>query len=150
MISSMSEIDKKLVGMRLRALQAEFGFATTQEFATYLGAERGTLDAWLNGRALPPVRYLAPLREDHEITLDWVFYGDPAALPFARGIRLQAAMSGIRVPPVEESYTRSQIPELTLPEEAAEAELAQGSAQACLVLQPEVVPLRRKRKKEAT
>lgn len=150
MISSMSEIDKKLVGARLRAVQTELGFATTQEFATHLGAERGTLDAWLNGRALPPVRYLTRLKEEHGITLDWLFYDDPSAMPYARSIRLQAAMSGLRVPSIEESYTRNQIPELGLPAATVREGPAPETGQACLLPQPEVLLPRRKTKKEAT
>ena len=123
-LSSMNKRTEKDVGDRLRVLQAELGFATTRAFGDYLGAERGTLDAWLNGRAFPPVRYLLRLVDEHAITLDWIFTGDPSGLSYARGIRLQAAVENETVPPAED-----------------------GEREVGLVVQPQSVVARRRRRK---
>ncbi len=117
MVSSMTDHDEKAVGRRLRAVKNELGYKTTQTFAMFLGAERVTVDAWLNGRAFPPVRYLGPLRAEG-ITLDWLFYNDPSSMGYARAIRLQAAMDGDAVPPAEAREPEVPVVEVASPEVA--------------------------------
>lgn len=99
-VSVMTPIENKAVGRRLRELAKDLGLVPTRVMADYLGAQRGAVDAWFNGRALPPAGMLAKLKDEHGVTLDWIFFGDPSALPYALGIRLQALSIGEDVPPV--------------------------------------------------
>jgi transcriptional regulator with XRE-family HTH domain len=86
------------VGERLRITAAELGFASALALANHLNIERGTVDAWFNGRALPPVPILLPFCEQWGLTLDWIFKGDPSGLPLSRNIRLVAAVQGMPLP----------------------------------------------------
>lgn len=100
-VSHVAHIENRAVGRRLRDLARDLDLLPTRLMADYLGAQRGTVDAWFNGRALPPAGMLARLKDDHNVTLDWIFFGDPSGLPYALGIRLHALSMGENVPPVE-------------------------------------------------
>ena len=103
-IRGMSDADqKKAVGRRLRVTARELGYATAQALADAVGAERGAVDAWFNGRALPPVAYMDVLCRKG-VTLDWIYRGERGGLPRSMDIRLEAAMTGFdppHVPPEE-------------------------------------------------
>ena len=81
------------VGHRLRAAAAELGLPTAQSLANAVGAQRSAVDAWFNGRALPPVPYLE-LFIQAGITLDWLFYGIMSQLSYQKAINLQMRMQG--------------------------------------------------------
>jgi hypothetical protein len=87
------------VGWRLRVTACELGYDTEEAFAAAVGATRGAVDAWFNGRALPPVTYLHSLIP-LGVTLDWIFLGDRSGLPRSMDIRLQGALAGMAVPHV--------------------------------------------------
>jgi transcriptional regulator with XRE-family HTH domain len=85
------------VGRRLRVAAAELGFPTQQALADEIGATRGAVDAWYNGRALPPVSYLQRFTRDG-IALEWIYYGEWDRLSYQKAINLRERMDG-RVPP---------------------------------------------------
>lgn len=116
----MRVVDKKVVGRRLRAVSRELGYKSTTALAAYLGVERGAADAWLHGRAFPPVPSITKLIDEHGITLDWLFYGDPAGLTYAMGIRLHGLMDGLEVPEAEPGVAEVR-PEEGLPLPVAKA-----------------------------
>lgn len=86
------------VGERLRVTAADLGFPTAKEFAAHLGLERGAVDAWFNGRSLPPVPIMVSFCDRWALTLDWIYKADPSGLPLSLNIRLVAATQGQRVP----------------------------------------------------
>jgi hypothetical protein len=81
------------VGRRLRVAAAELGFSTQQALADAIKAKRATVDAWFNGRALPPVSYLQIFTQAG-ITLEWLFYGDMNNLSYQKAINLKLRMDG--------------------------------------------------------
>ena len=87
------------VGRRLQVTAQEFGFATTAAFARHLKAERGAVDAWFNGRALPPVPFMVKFCSQFSLTLDWIYKGDRREMPLWLNIRLTGLLEGDDVPP---------------------------------------------------
>jgi len=87
------------VGRRLKVTAREFGFPTTASLARNLHEERNTVDAWFNGRALPPVQSMIKFCSQFGLTLDWIYKHDLSGLNLADNIRLKAAMEGDAVPP---------------------------------------------------
>lgn len=80
------------IGERLRITAREIGLPSQASLADYLGANRPQVDAWLNGRAKPPVEYMIKLA-DRGISLDWIYKGDPMALTLGLYIRVKGAMT---------------------------------------------------------
>ena len=94
--------DKQLrieVGHRLRVTAKELGYATALDLADWLEANRPQVQAWYSAIALPPVKYVRKLAEQHRLTLDWIYRGDGSALSYPMFIRLTAAMDAAEEPP---------------------------------------------------
>ena len=99
-IRGMSKIDPKDatpqgVGARLRALYAEMSMTTVDEFADVLGVERNRASNWLNGYNLPKTPEMTKLCDITGVTLDWIYRGEPGALPLDKAIRLHALLEEI-------------------------------------------------------
>lgn len=86
------------VGRRLRATASAVSITTTAELANFLGAERGQVDAWINGRALPPVPFMRRLCDVFGLTLDWIYLGKLGGLSYDRAILLQAISDDTQPP----------------------------------------------------
>jgi len=85
----MKDSFKISVGKRLRLTANCLGFATTSDFARYLGSERGRVDAWFNGQTLPPVQMMAGFVKAFGLTLDWIYLGELGGLTYDRAIVFQ-------------------------------------------------------------
>jgi len=68
------------VGGRLAATREALGLRQ-EELALQVGVSRSALANWETGRSLPDVAAIARFAERHRITLDWIYRGDPSALP---------------------------------------------------------------------
>lgn len=79
-------------GLRLRVARKALGM-TARALCSELGVEPGRWSHWENERHPPDVPIMLALKQRHGITLDWIFDGDPAALPWivAQGIITQAS-----------------------------------------------------------
>lgn len=69
---------------------------TQEELAEQLGVSRSALGNWETGRNLPDVAAMDRFAERHRITLDWIYRGDPSALPrnLARKLLGESTSSG--------------------------------------------------------
>jgi hypothetical protein len=99
--TTMSELDKKVVGNRLRAVMKELKIPTAAALADYLGVGEKTPERWLNGGALVPVASVRKIWMEHRIPLEWIYYGDGSVMPHSMYIRLEGLLSGAPVPPAD-------------------------------------------------
>jgi transcriptional regulator with XRE-family HTH domain len=107
------------VGNRLRLTARELGYVTQDELAAYLGTTRAVVEAWYNGRALPPVRYMKTLCERRGVTLEWIYRGSLIGLPRGMDIRLEALTLGDDPPAVPPEPAQSAAPAGAAPPSAA-------------------------------
>ena len=108
------------VGDRLRFTASELGFPTQHALAAAVGATRGAVDAWYNGRALPPVVYITVL-EAWGVTLDWIYKGRLDGLPVELYIRFKGWLEGAHLPEVKpepESPSAAAVSQSSVPEPA--------------------------------
>lgn len=89
---------RQIVGQRLRAVAAEFGYPTAGELAEFIGGQRAQVDTWYNGRALVGVPYASFLCERWGITLDWLYRGVPDGMNHGTYVRIMARMEGAEAP----------------------------------------------------
>jgi hypothetical protein len=110
----MTDIDRAGLGKRLRAIMAHLEIETVREFAATLGAERNAVSNWINAATSgnpPPVPAMLKLIErERDLTLDWIYTGNPARLPTGLFIRLSALMDGAKIP--ESNPDLAENPEL--------------------------------------
>ena len=95
----MKDAFKIAVGKRLRLTANSVGFATTSDFARYLGSERGRVDAWFNGQTLTPVKIMAGFAKAYGLTLDWIYLGALGGLAYDKAITLQSLLDGSGITP---------------------------------------------------
>lgn len=121
------------VGERLRVTAAELGFPSALPLSQFLGEKRATVDAWFNGKSLPPVPPMLQLRKQFYVTLDWIFCGDASGLQMSCGTRLLAAMEESDVPAAVRSPVLADEP-------------AAGAARTRAAAEPVRKPVRRRSK----
>lgn len=68
-------------GERLRRTRLALGYATVREFAKVAGTPERNVYAWEIGQNLVSVDFVGDLKARFGVTSDWIFYGDPSALP---------------------------------------------------------------------
>lgn len=110
-LQRMAEIDRVGLGRRLRAIMAHLEIGTVREFAEAMGVERGVVSNWINAATSgnpPPVPYMLRLLElERDLTLDWIYTGNPARLPTSLSIKLTALVDGMVVP---DSHPDPEVP----------------------------------------
>lgn len=98
----MAEVDTIGIVKRLRAVMAHLGKQTVREFGEEIGADRSAVSNWMNAATSgnpPPVHHMVTLTEKVPgLTLDWIYTGNPDALPMGLGIRLMALAELAQVP----------------------------------------------------
>lgn len=87
-------MSKAAIGKRLQLTRAAIGI-NQADFADSCGIARNTYNQYEMGVNKPPVEAALKMRELHRMTLDWIYAGDPSALPFdladkIRGLRASA------------------------------------------------------------
>jgi hypothetical protein len=100
-LPNMAEVDARLVGQRLRALQKYLELDNVNLFADAVKYERSAASNWLNGYNLPRVPQMAVLIDRIPgLTLDWIYLGSPNNMPMGLVIKLTALVEGEVVPVV--------------------------------------------------
>ena len=98
----MADIDLAGLGKRIRAIMAHLGMETVRELADAIGAERGAVSNWINAATSgnpPPVSAMMKLIDkERDLTLDWIYTGNPDRLPTGLSIRLTALVDQVKVP----------------------------------------------------
>ena len=82
----MSDLDlpphsRKAVGVRLQITRQALKLSPG-EFATKAGIAKNTYSQYESGDRLPALEFAIKLCERFELTLDWVFRGDPSGLKY--------------------------------------------------------------------
>lgn len=72
----------RAIGARLRAARLALGL-TQKDLYEPLGVKAATWNHWESGKRMPDPLVMAKLKEMYGITLDWIYSGDPSALPFS-------------------------------------------------------------------
>ena len=81
----------RAIGARLRAVRLALGL-TQKDLYEPLGVKAATWNHWESGKRLPDPLVMVKLKEMHGISMDWIYAGDPSALPFSLAkIMLRAA-----------------------------------------------------------
>lgn len=72
----------KQAGQRLKTARLALGLSSKEVYET-INVQANTYSQWENGKSMVDVAAAARLKEAFGITLDWIYAGDPAGLPFA-------------------------------------------------------------------
>ena len=87
--SKASDPFDEAVGRRLRLVRTALGL-TQREFAGSAAVATNTYGQWETGaRALSPAQAIE-LCDTHNLTLDWIYRGDPGNLPYKLATALKA------------------------------------------------------------
>jgi transcriptional regulator with XRE-family HTH domain len=70
------------IASRLRKARTALGFKTQKEFAERVGIQSPTYNQWENAKAYPDLQLAIRLRDEYHLSLDWIYLGDPAGLPY--------------------------------------------------------------------
>lgn len=85
-------LDLELIGKRVEAVRLVCTTLNQEQFADSIGAGKQQYNNWTKGYPVP-VSYMAELALQHKLTLDWLYLGDPSALPFERKLELERKVS---------------------------------------------------------
>ena len=80
MALDMRETNYKKVGRRLAAVRLAMGMKQN-EFARLIGVSEQNMNNYETGRSRPRVDIAFRICQKTGITLDWIYFGDPAGLP---------------------------------------------------------------------
>lgn len=85
-----SRIDehKTSAGRRLRHTRLALDFATIRKFAEATGVPETNLGKWEAGEALVPTWYVERLRLTFKVSHDWIYGGEPGALPHTLAVEV--------------------------------------------------------------
>ena len=78
------------VGQRIRQTREAFGHYNAAEFARLIGVKPQELNAWEKGERRPSIAKAQPIVRLCNVTLDWIFLGDPSTLRHEVASRLFA------------------------------------------------------------
>lgn len=78
----------KAIGARLKSLREASGCKTQREFAETLGATVGQYNHWECGQRIVPVEYAAEIKLITGGTLDYIYLGNPSALPLHLAVKI--------------------------------------------------------------
>jgi transcriptional regulator with XRE-family HTH domain len=74
-------LSEKAVGARLALTRSALGM-TAGVFAATAGIASNTYSQYENGKRLPKLEFALRLCERFELTLDWIYRGDPSGLKY--------------------------------------------------------------------
>lgn len=70
------------IASRLRRTREALGFKKQKDFAQRAGIMPPTYNQWENAKVYPDLQFAIRLRDEYNISLDWIYLGDPAGLPY--------------------------------------------------------------------
>lgn len=73
------------IGRRLKATRLALGHPAQGDFAKHAGIKANTYNQWEQGLIRPSLDGAKALCRTYRLTLDWIFLGDPSALPHGLG-----------------------------------------------------------------
>lgn len=85
------DISLEATAYRLRAVRMALG-VTQKDMATALGLATSTYADYERARVFPSQAAVSHFRWHHDITFDFILYGDPRHLPFETAERICTAM----------------------------------------------------------
>lgn len=74
------DIDKKEVGMRIRAIRLSLGLSMAKFAKSLGGTSRSTINNWERGINLPRIGTLGIVAEVGNTTIEYLLYGDKSLL----------------------------------------------------------------------
>ncbi len=89
MMTDPEESSPMAVGERLRLTRESIGLTQT-DFAARAGLNPTTYNQYEKGRQYPQIRNAIALREAYDLTLDWIFCGDPSGLRYEMATAIKA------------------------------------------------------------
>lgn len=85
-------------GVRLKATRLALGYTTQKELAAEVGVSLARWNNWELEKNAPDLYFMLVLKFKRGIPLDWIYAGDPQALPHAVAQRLVSAGSKPNAP----------------------------------------------------
>ena len=77
------------IAARLRATRRALGADNQQEFGDQAGILQSNYSQYENGHKRPSVDAAIALCEAYNLTLDWIYRGDPSGLPYKLAAAIQ-------------------------------------------------------------
>ena len=78
--------------MRLKAARIALKLSA-KEVCEAINIQQNTYSQWETGKSMVDVAAAARLKKNFGITLDWIYSGDPAGLPYSIASKLRKAAS---------------------------------------------------------
>lgn len=92
LMATDAETDLRVAfGRRLVAARTAAGYPKQSAFADELGITSPRLSQWEAGKRTPDMFYLGKIVTITGVTLDWLFFGNPAGMTYATLERLAGA-----------------------------------------------------------
>lgn len=99
------------IGDRLALTRAVFGLSQ-REFCARAGVSANTYNQWEKGVKRPDIDGALALRETYQITLDWIYSGDPSGLRYDTAAAIDALRTARKtypsVPPASTKKERTR------------------------------------------
>lgn len=76
------EFSKDAIARRLRATRAALAADNQQEFGDRAGISQSNYSQYENGHKRPSIDNAIALCDTYNLTLDWIYRGDPSGLPY--------------------------------------------------------------------
>lgn len=86
------------IGDRLALTRAVFGLSQ-REFCTRAGVSPNTYNQWEKGVKRPDIDGAIALRDTYQVTLDWIYSGDPSGLRYDTAAAIDALRTARKVYP---------------------------------------------------
>jgi len=87
-------MDQRGIPRRLKALRMAKGYDTGTAFAKFLGIKYKRYNNWENGHPLPAYMAERICRKCPEVTIAWLYDGDPAQAPLSLSKRAGGSPRG--------------------------------------------------------
>ncbi|MEN3950268.1 helix-turn-helix transcriptional regulator [Iodidimonas sp. SYSU 1G8] len=81
-------------GVRLHVARRAAGFSRQTSFASALGVSPSRLSQWERGKRMPDMIYLGKICTITGVTLDWLYFGNAASMPYGMMQRIHALQGG--------------------------------------------------------
>lgn len=76
------------IARRLFLTRHALGIEEQGAFALAAGTERSTYNNYEKGKRIPKLDQAIRLCDTYELTLDWIYRGDPSGLPYGLGTKI--------------------------------------------------------------
>lgn len=81
---------QEAIAARLRATRRALAAENQQEFGDRAGISQSNYSQYENGHKRPSVDAAIALCDTYNLTLDWIYRGDPSGLPYKLAAAIQA------------------------------------------------------------